>query len=255
MPSISIIVTAMNEQGNLGPTIESVLSVVGPRSWDYEIIIVDDGSTDRTGAIADELASSNDRIRVHHHSRNLGLDRAYLKGIELATREHIAWVAGNNIISADALEAIYSRIDDADMVISYPFVDIRGAARRSVSWAFTAVLNALFAVRLRYYTGPCLYRAEVVKSVRPITRGSMIVPEILLRMIKLGQTYVEVGLHPKPRTSGRTKTFRPSNIGYVALSVLRMFVDIQVLGRFYRPVAVLPTVARTDRQVQHNVPD
>src|SRR5215510_4976121 len=117
MRSISIIVTAMNEQGNLKPTIESIVSVVGPKYWDYEILVVDDGSTDRTGAIADELALSNDRIRVHHHSRNLGIDRAYLKGIELATKEHIAWVAGNNIISAEALEAVYSRIDDADMGI------------------------------------------------------------------------------------------------------------------------------------------
>jgi dolichol-phosphate mannosyltransferase len=255
MRSISIIVTAMNEQGNLGPTIESVLSVVGPRSWDYEIVIVDDGSTDRTGAIADKLASSNDRIRVHHHSRNLGLDRAYLKGIELATKEHIAWVAGNNIISADALGAIYGRIDDADMVISYPFADVRGAARRSVSRAFTAALNVLFGVRLKYYTGPCVYRADVVKGVRTITRGSMIVPEILLRMIKLGETYVEVGLDPKPRTSGRTKTFRPSNIVYVTLSIAKMFIDIQVLGRFNRPGAVVPGVARPNRQVQHNIPD
>jgi dolichol-phosphate mannosyltransferase len=229
--SLSVIVTAMNEEGNLRPTVESVLSVLSKGPWDYEILIIDDGSRDRTGAIADELAASNPRIRVHHHPRNLGLDRAYLKGIELAAKENIGWVAGNNMIPAEALDAIYGRIGDADMVFSYPEVDPRRKRRRWVSRAFTMVLNLLFGVRLRYYTGPCVFRADVGKTLRTITQGSMMVPELVIRLIKAGGTYMEVSLRPKPRTSGRTKTFRPSNIAWVVTSVVRLFFDIQVLRR------------------------
>ena len=219
----------MNEEGNLAATVESVLSAVAAPGFDYEVIIVNDGSRDRTGAIADDLAAANWRIRVHHHPRNLGLDRAYLKGIELATKEHIGWVAGNNIVPAEALEEIYGRLGEADAVLSYPIVDIRRKRRRWVSRAFIQILNLLFGVRLRYYTGPCVFRAEVAKSLRIITTGSMIVPEIVLRLIKAGESYIEVGLHPKPRTAGRTKTFRPSNIVYVVRSVLRLFIDIRIL--------------------------
>jgi dolichol-phosphate mannosyltransferase len=226
--SISVIVTAMNEERNLRPTVESVLSAVATPAFDYEVIIVDDGSRDRTGAIADELAAADPRIRVHHHPRNLGLDRAYLKGIELASKEHTAWVAGNNIVPAEALQEIYRRIGEADVILSYPVVDIRRKRRRWLSLAFVQLLNLLFGVRLRYYTGPCVYRTNVAKSLRLITKGSMVIPEIVLRLLKSGQSYIEVSLHPKPRTAGKTKTFRLSNLVYVTSSVFRLFVDIRL---------------------------
>lgn len=246
MRSISVIVTAMNEEGNLAPTVESVLGALAPRDWNYEVVIVDDGSTDRTGAIADGFAAANPRVKVHHHHTNLGLAQAYRKGIELSTKERICWVAGNNIIPQAALDAIFDRIDDADMILSYPDVDPRRKRRRWVSRSFVIVLNVLFNVRLRYYTGPCVYRAEAVKTIPTITQGSMIVPELLLRMIKAGESFIEVEIHPKSRTAGRTKTFRLSNIVYVVSSVLRLFADIQVRGSFARRARV-PAVISPQR--------
>src|SRR5262249_10429146 len=97
--TISVIVTAMNEEGNLSETVASVVNAVALRIPGYEVIIVDDGSTDRTASIADELARSNPRIRVHHNPRNIGLGRSYKIGIDLAAHEYTSWVAGNNIVS------------------------------------------------------------------------------------------------------------------------------------------------------------
>lgn len=245
--SISVIVTAMNEEGNLGPTLDSVLAALRPRGWDYQVIVVNDGSVDRTGAIAEEYAARDPRIKVHHHPRNRGLARAYLTGIELASKEWICWVAGNNIIPAAALDTIFDRIGDADMILSYPDVDPRRKRRRWVSRAFVVALNVLFNVRLRYYTGPCAYRAVVAKQLTTITQGSMIVPELLLRMIKAGESFAEVRIYPKRRTAGRTKTFRPSNIAYVITSVLRLFLDIQVRGLFRRRVRVFAPLPRSAR--------
>ncbi len=246
--SISFIVTAMNEEGNLRPTVESVSAALAHRGWGYEIIIVNDGSRDRTGEIADAFAARDAHVRVHHQPRNLGLDRAYLKGIELATKEHIGWVAGNNIIPQPALDAILDRLGQADMILSYPDIDPRRKRRRWVSRSFVILLNTLFGVRLRYYTGPCIYRADVAKRLRPIAHGSMMVPELVLRLIKAGQSYIEVDIHPKRRTAGKTKTFRPSNIVYVGMSVLRLFIDIQVLGLFRRGPAAGHRVQPSDRR-------
>jgi dolichol-phosphate mannosyltransferase len=248
--SISMIVTAMNEEGNLPATVESVSGALAPRGWDHEIIIVDDGSRDRTGVIADDLAARDPRIRVHHQPRNLGLHRAYLKGIELAAKEHIGWVAGNNIIPMAALDAIFDRVGEADMVLSYPDIDPRRKRRRWVSRSFVILLNVLFGVRLRYYTGPCVFRADVAKSLKTVAHGSMMVPELLLRLIKAGQTYIEVDIHPKPRSAGRTKTFRPSNIIYVVSSVLRLFIDIQLVGLFRPRRSVRRGMASSDRQAR-----
>jgi dolichol-phosphate mannosyltransferase len=247
--SISVVVSAMNEEGNLRPTVESALSALDSLGYDYELIIVDDGSRDRTGAIADEMAERNPRIRVHHHPRNLGLDRAYLKGVELATKEYFGWVAGNNIIPAEALHDIYGRIGEADVIFSYPAVDVRRKRRRWLSRGFVQLLNLLFGARLRYYTGPNVYRSDVAKSLRIITKGSMIIPEIVLRLIEHGQTYIEVSLNPKPRTSGRTKTFRVANIVYVGSSVLRLFIDIRLRSKRHRrpPAQVAVERRHTDQ--------
>jgi len=108
--------------------------------------------------------------------------------------------------------------------------DVRGTFRRTVSRSFTILVNFLFGVRLRYYTGPCVYRTEVLQQLKFISEGSTIIPEILLRMVKSGRTYVEIPLQPQPRTSGATKTFRIRNVVAVALSLASLFWDIQIRG-------------------------
>jgi dolichol-phosphate mannosyltransferase len=228
--SISVIVTAMNEIGNLAPTVANVRSALSPRFADFEIIIVDDGSSDGTSTLADRLALEDPRIVVHHNGRNRGLAYSYRTGIALARKHYTGWVAGNNIVPLKGLQDLYDRVGHADVVLSYVITDVRSAMRRSVSRLFTTTVNTLFGLRLRYYTGPCVYRTVALQQIRPITEGSMIVPEILLRMIKAGQSYIEIPLQPQTRTSGKTKTFRLRNVVFVAMSLARLFWEIRIWG-------------------------
>ncbi len=242
--SISVIVTAMNEEGNLKPTIDSVVRAVAPRFLTYEIIVVDDGSQDRTFAIAEALSAENPHIRVHRNPRNLGLGRSYGIGIALARHGYTSWVAGNNIVPQEALERIYDRVGERDMVISYILRDVRGFKRRMVSRAFTRSMNLLFSVRMRYYTGPCVYRSEVAKRFRMRAQGSLFVAELLVRLLRSGQSYVEVGLQPLPRSSGSTKTFRLRNVIDVFGSVIRLFLELRMRRTF--GLARQPDVRVTD---------
>ena len=86
-PSLTVFLTAMNEEGNLRPTVENVLTAVREHFTDYEIWIIDDGSRDRTPEIAAALAASDPRVRVHTNDRNRGLAYSYRKGIELASKD------------------------------------------------------------------------------------------------------------------------------------------------------------------------
>lgn len=230
----------MNEIGNLAPTVENVLAAAAPRVADLEVIIVDDGSTDGTSALADSLARADARIVVHHNGQNRGLAYSYMKGISLARKPYTSWVAGNNIVPRKGMEDLYDRIGAADIVLSYVLTDVRGVARRTISRTLTMLMNLMFGVRMRYYTGPCVYRTDVLQRLRCISSGSIIVPEILLRMLKLGGTYVEIPLQPQARASGTTKTFRLRNVAAVGMSLLRLFWDIQILGarRNRRPTPV-----------------
>jgi glycosyltransferase involved in cell wall biosynthesis len=229
-PSLSIIVTAMNEAGNLAPTVENILAAATPRVPDVEVIIVDDGSTDGTSDLADRLAKNDPRIVVHHNGQNRGLAYSYRKGISLSTKTYTSWVAGNNIVPRKGMEDLYDRVGKVDVVLSYVMTDVRGAFRRTVSRMLTLLVNLLFGVRMRYYTGPCVYPTGVLQGLRCISEGSMIVPEILLRMVKSGLSYVEIPLQPQARASGSTKTFRLRNLVAVAISLSRLFWDVQIRG-------------------------
>jgi hypothetical protein len=111
-------------------------------------------------------------------------------------------------------------------------------------------MNLLFGVRMRYYTGPCVYRSDVAKRLRMRAQGSFFVAELLIRLIKSGQRYVEVGLQPMPRSAGATKTFRIRNVMDVFGSMLRLFWELRVR----RKTALIPEadvcVAETSRTVQ-----
>ena len=229
--TLSVVVTAMNEAGNLAATVENVIAAASPRMADLEILIVEDGSTDGTGEIADRLAKSDPRIRVHHNGVNRGLAFSYRKGIELATKEFTAWVAGNNIVPRKGLEDLFDRAGSADMVFTYILTDVRGVFRRTLSRAITGMLNVAFGTRLQYFNGPPLFRTATGKRLRLMTEGSTIMPEVVLRLIKSGGTYVEIPLQPQPRTAGSTKTFRLKNVLAVATSLAWLFWDIQICNR------------------------
>jgi dolichol-phosphate mannosyltransferase len=228
--SLSVIVTAMNEAGNLAATVENVIAAAAPRMADFEVIIVDDGSTDGTAEIADRLASADPRIRVHHNKQNRGLAFGYKKGIELATKEFTSWVAGNNIVPRKGLEDLFDHAGSVDIVVTYILKDVRSLFRRTLSRTVNAVFNTLFGLRLRYFNGPPLFRSTDLKRLRLTTEGSTIMPEVVLRMIKTGGTYVELPLQPQPRTAGATKTFRLKNFIAVAVSVAQLFWDVQIRG-------------------------
>jgi glycosyltransferase involved in cell wall biosynthesis len=230
--SISVIVTAMNEAGNLRPAVETVVRAVAPRFLKYEVIVVDDGSTDRTAEIADSLAAENPRIRVHRNGRNLGLGRSYGIGIALAACEYTSWVAGNNIVPPEGLARVYDRVGECDMVVSYILRDDRNWQRRLISRTFTACMNALFSVEMRYYTGPCVYKSAIAKRLPMRAHGSLFVAELLVRLLLAGQSYVEVGLQPLPRSSGATKTFRLKNVADVFGSAVRLFWELRVRRAF-----------------------
>jgi glycosyltransferase involved in cell wall biosynthesis len=229
--SISVIITAMNEEANLRPTVEAVVASVAPRFPVHEILIIDDGSRDATRDVAARLAAVNPRIRVYHNPVNKGLAYSCRRGFGLAAHQYTAWVAGNNMVPPKAFDAIYDRVGDADMVVTYLLRDVRGHARRLLSRTFTSLINVLFGTRLRYFTGPCVYKTAAARQVRVVSHGSMFVVEMLLRLIQAKQSYVQVGINPLPRSGGASKTFRPRNIVGIGLSILHLIWDMRLRRR------------------------
>ena len=101
--TISVIIPALNEEANVVATVNEVLTALGDRFEDYELLIFDDGSHDRTGELMDDLAKTNPRIRVTHNDRSRNLGGVYKQGIALARFDYLFLVPGDNEITGSAL--------------------------------------------------------------------------------------------------------------------------------------------------------
>jgi len=233
MSSLTVIVPCLNEEGNIRGTVESVKDAVrrSGRFTSWEIIIFNDGSTDRTGEIIDNLEKAEPSVRAVHNPENRGFGYNYTEGVRLATGEYVIMVPGDNEIPSDAIAAVFSRAGDADIVVPYTANTwVRPLSRRVVSRAFVALMNTLFGLRLTYYNGTCLIRAEHLRLVPMKTWGFAYMAAILTRLIKAGASYVEVGVNIQERESGATKAFRPKNVMSVARAIMVLFRDVRVRG-------------------------
>ncbi|MEK6791998.1 MAG: glycosyltransferase family 2 protein [Deltaproteobacteria bacterium] len=230
-PSISIIVPCLNEEGNLRGTIEAVkdaLKTTGVFS-EYEILIFNDGSTDSTGAVADEIKKTEKGVRVIHNPRNMGFGYNYTEGVRLASKEYIIMVPGDNEIPAEAIQKVFALAGKADLIIPYTAnTRVRPASRRAISWLFVAIINTLFGLRLKYYNGTCVIRAALLKKCPLKTWGFAYMAAIVVRLIKSGASYIETGVDIKPRDTGRSKAFAPKNMVSVFKAVFMLFWDVRV---------------------------
>lgn len=232
MATLSVIIPALNEEGNLEAAVRSVLSAIGTRFEDFELLVFDDGSTDRTGEIADRLAKDHPRLRVIHNGTNKGFGYNYTRGVQLTQMEYVTMFPGDNEIPQEAIRAILAAVGTADIVIPYISTPgVRPWSRQVVSRCFVGLLNGLFGLRLRYYNGPCVHRRKRLLSVPMHTHGFAYMASILVRLIRSGCTYVEVPMPLQPREHGRSKAFRLKNVLSVLRTLAELFWEVRIAHR------------------------
>ncbi len=216
-PSLSIVIPAFNEEGNLEAAVGSVLTALQGHVSSYEILIFNDGSSDATGKIADELARLNSSIKAVHNDGNQGLGYSLRKGFDLASQDYVTWCAGDNPMFQESLSEMFSKTGQADVISSYVAnPEFRSPTRRFVSATYVAIMNILFGLKLRYYNGFAIYRTDLVKKFRTSTQGFSFLAELLILLVKSDHSYIEVPTHHRLRSHGKSNAFN-----------LRNFLDIQ----------------------------
>src|SRR3989344_4273253 len=117
--SISLLIPALNEESCIHSTTVDSIQALAKYFDKYEVILVNDGSTDRTGAIMDEMARQRKNIRVIHNEKNLGLGLTYQKGIAVAQHDYLAWISGDGGMLAQSWPALLERVGTSDIITSY----------------------------------------------------------------------------------------------------------------------------------------
>lgn len=233
--SLSVIIPALNEEAHLEGAVACVLEAAKRHFDDYEIIIIDDGSSDRTPEIADRLRDGNKRIQVLHHERPRNLGGAYRSGLTLARMFYVTAVNGKHDTTPAELGRVWRLKGAADMIVPYSADHAyRHPFRRFASKAFTALINALFGLKLRYYNHAVLHKRELVRSIRIRTDSYAFQAELLIKLLKRGHSYVEVEHGDKSDNEGGSRSYTWRNIWGVTCFFLATLYDVHVTDR-YRP--------------------
>lgn len=219
-PSISVIIPAYNEEANIARAIDETHAALESLCDDFEIIVVDDGSTDGTLAIAEAAAGGQGRVRVLRHAANQGFGGAVLTGIGAAGKDLVTYNSADSQFDIRELERLVSMVQDADVVLGYR--DSRSdysLYRRVNSVVFMWLMKLLFGVPFRDINWVHLYRRSVFDRVRVRSRSIFFCGEIVARAYLTGHRFAEVETSYHRRIAGKA---RGGRIGAVLKTVRDM---------------------------------
>lgn len=228
--TLSVIISAYNEEENIQAAIRSAVELFGTRVDDYELLVFNDGSKDKTGALADEMAKSNPKVKVTHNAVNRGIAYIAKEGIKKASQNYVTWFPGDNSIDKDSIVPVISAIGQADIIVAYMAnVHERPPVRRFFSRTFVCLMNVLFGLRLRYYNGATVYPSELVKKIKVTSNGYDFFAEMLVRSLKSGRSFKEVPFLHKHDPNARSKALSLKNFVNVAKTISVLVKDIYIL--------------------------
>lgn len=233
MPRFTVIVPALNEEENLGATLEAILREFGAAGFAVEILVFDDASTDRTGEIADAWARRDPRVRTFHNPRRLNIGGSYKAGIREARGAHILLVPGDNEMLLDEIVRGARYADAADVVLFYVTNawEARPALRVVLSGLYVRVVNVLFNTRFRYTNGTNIFATSLLRRVEIVTDGFSYQTEAVVKALRSGASFVHVGIRIQPRGGGRSTALSWKNVRLVVIALGRLWSEVMLRER------------------------
>lgn len=222
-----MVLPAHNEEGNIEAVVRRALEVLPTVADWYEILIVDDGSKDRTGTIADGLATEDQHVRVIHHGRNRGYGQAWQSGIVAAAGEWIFFMDSDRQFDIGDIGRLTARCEPYDIVTGYRIARNDPYYRFLVGSCFNILVKILFDVHLRDIDcGFKMFRARLLKPMVLESPGALINTEIHAKANMVHAKILEVGINHYPRTVGRQSGTKPKVMLRALLEIIRLRIHL-----------------------------
>jgi glycosyltransferase involved in cell wall biosynthesis len=200
---VSFVLPAFNEEPNIVHAIETITSVAAFYCAAYEIVVVDDGSTDATARLVEEQAQKDERIRLVRHGANRGYGEALRTGFGTAALDYVFFTDADNQFDMEEIPLLFVRADNADVVAGYRKQRRDPLIRRINAWCWNRLVRTLFYVPVRDIDCAFkLFRRGPLSDIAIESRGAVINTEIMVKLARAGCRIVEVGVTHLPRTAG-----------------------------------------------------
>lgn len=202
---LSVFFPAFNEEANIKKTVEDAAAVLeGLKLKNYEVIVVDDGSKDKTGEVVNDLAKTNKKIKLVTHPHNLGYGAALKTGFRESKFSWVAFADSDGQFDFSEIKKFLGYADQADLVLGYRLKRMDSRSRVVGTYIWNLGAKLLLGLNARDYScGFKLIKRKVFASVQPLVGEEKVTQiEFLVKARKLGFKILEVGVHHYPRKFG-----------------------------------------------------
>jgi dolichol-phosphate mannosyltransferase len=204
--SLSLVIPAYNEEAGIHQAIAEADAALAELAHDYEILIVDDGSRDRTAIVVAEAAQTYPHVRLLQHPENRGYGTALRTGFTAARFDRVAFTDADCQFHLADLAHLLPLTEQAPLAVGYRQKRQDPWQRRFFSWGYNTFVRALLGTRVRDCDCALkVFRKEAVQHLLPETRGFFVNTEMLTRARQLGYEVAEAGVRHRPRLRGVSK--------------------------------------------------
>ena len=235
--SLTIFYPCYNEEANVERVTRAAVEVARKIADDFEVLIVNDGSRDRTGEIADRLVAEIPGVRAVHNNPNLGSGGALARGFREARNNWIFYTDGDGQFDFNEIPKVLPLLETHDIVSCYRLDRKDPLLRKVNAWAWSTLVNLLFHIGLKDIDCAFkIYPRTFIERIEMKSRGALIDTEMLAKARSLGYSIAQMGVHHYPRTAG-------AQTGANLKVILRAFKE---LFKLYRQIKAEGAAAGND---------
>jgi len=232
-PGLSVFFPAYNDAGTIPSMVLSALLAARRLTPDYEVIVVNDGSSDATPVLLAELARAYPQVRVVTHAVNRGYGGALRSGFEHASKEYVFYTDGDAQYDPAEMAALWARMDESvDLVNGYKISRSDPLHRVLIGRIYHHTVRLLFGLRVRDVDCDFrLMRRSIFDRVQLTKNSGVICLEMMKKIQDAGFRIAEVPVRHYHRAYGRSQFFNLRRVGRTAVDVFKLWVDLVVRGR------------------------
>jgi glycosyltransferase involved in cell wall biosynthesis len=228
LPGLSVFLPSHNEEGNIERVVNGLVAEIPKVADDYEVIVVDDGSRDRTLEIAQRLAAANPRVKVVHHPVNKGYGGAVISGIRAATKPYVLLCDGDGQFDPADIARLTERVPEYDVIVGRRARRADPLMRRVNGRVWTILMRLLFGVQASDIDcGFKLFKHEFVEGVELHAKGAMISTELMAKAAGRGAKICEVDVRHLPRLVGEQSGASLKVIGRAFKELFALFFELR----------------------------